>query len=99
MKNVVIFSDSMVKGLKMKQFNSHIHGGKVYLKAFPGAKADQLNQLKIAKPNQVRYDERSSKIWNNLPAHVKSAPNLLSFKRLIKSWYRISCKCTLCKKL
>ena len=41
MKNF-IFSDIMVKGLKMKQFNSHIHGGKVDLKAFPGAKQDNL---------------------------------------------------------
>ena len=42
MKNAVIFSDSMVKGLKMKQFNSHMHGRKVYLKGFPGAKSDEL---------------------------------------------------------
>ena len=41
MKNVVIFSDSMVNRLKMKLFNSYIHGGKVYLKASPGAKVDR----------------------------------------------------------
>ena len=54
MKNVVIFSDSMVKGLKMKQLNSHINDGKVYLKAFPGAKADQLNHH--AKPSLEEYE-------------------------------------------
>ena len=54
MKNAVIFSDSMVKGLKMKQFNSHINGGKVYLKAFPGAKADQLNHH--VKPSLEEYE-------------------------------------------
>ena len=54
MKNVVIFSDSMVKGLKMKQFNSHIHSGKVYLKAFPGAKEDQLNHH--VKPSLEEYE-------------------------------------------
>ena len=50
----VIFSDSMVQGLKMKQFNSHTHGGKAYLKAFPGAKADQLNHH--VKPSLEEYD-------------------------------------------
>ena len=54
MKNVAIFSDSMVKGLKMKQFNSHIHDGKVYLKAFHGAKADQLNHH--VKPSLEEYE-------------------------------------------
>ena len=54
MKNVVMFPDSTVKRLKMKQFNSHIHGSKVYLKAFPGAKADQLNQH--VKPSYDEYD-------------------------------------------
>ena len=69
----------------------------------PVRKENILN-LKVTRPNQVRYGERSfrvlgPKIWNNLSAHVKSALNLLSFKRLIKSWDGISCKCTLCKKL
>ena len=50
----VIISDSMVKGLKMKQFNSHFHGGKVYLKAFPGAKAHQLNHH--VKPSLEEYE-------------------------------------------
>ena len=51
----------------------------------PVRKENLLN-LKVTRPNQVRYGERSlrvlgPKIWNNLSAHVKSAPNLLSFKR------------------
>ena len=69
----------------------------------PVRKQNVLN-LNVTRPSQVRYGERSlrlscPKIWNNLPAHVKSASDLLSFKRLIKSWDCISCKCTLCKKL
>ena len=56
MKNVVIFSDSMVKGLKMKQFNSHIHGGKVYLKAFPDAKVDQLNHHVKTTLEKYKYN-------------------------------------------
>ena len=47
----------------------------------PVRKQNILN-LKVIRPSQVRYGERSlrvlgPKIWNNLPAHVKSATNLL----------------------
>ena len=52
--NVVIFSDSMVRRLKMKQFNSYVHGGKVYLRAFPVAKADQPNHH--VKPSLEEYE-------------------------------------------
>ena len=58
--------------------------------------------LSIAQPNQVRHVEKSLrvldwKIWNNLPSNLNSAPNLLSFKLLIKSWDKISCKRNFCK--
>ena len=43
MINFVIFSDSVVKVLKTKQFNPHIYCRKVYQKVFPGAKEDQFN--------------------------------------------------------
>ena len=54
------------------------------LKIKPVRKLHVLN-LYITKPNQVRYNEKSirvlgPKIWNNLPPHLKSTPNLLSFK-------------------
>ena len=63
-----------------------------------------LLSLTVIRPNQVRYDKRSlrdlcPKSWNNLLAHVKLAPNLLSFKGLIKPLNGVSCKFTLCKKL
>ena len=69
----------------------------------PVRKQNVLN-LNVTRPSEVMYNERSlrvsgSKIRNNLPAHIKSAPNFLSFKRLIKYWNGVSCKCTLYKKL
>ena len=69
----------------------------------PARKQNALN-LNITRTNQVRYGERSLRdlgpeIWNNLPAHIKSAPNLLSFKHLFKSRDGTSCKCNLCRKL
>ena len=69
----------------------------------PVRKQHVLN-LNITKPNQLRYGKKSlrvlsPKIWNNLPSYLKSAPNLLSFKHLIKSRDDISYKCNLGKKL
>ena len=37
------------------------------------------------------------KIWNNLPASFRSADDLVTFKKLIKTWYGIECKCAYCK--
>ena len=56
MKSFVIFSDSKIQGLKMKQFNSYIQGGKVYLKAFHGTKADQLNHHVKLILEKYKYD-------------------------------------------
>ena len=39
-----------------KQFNSHVHGGKVYLKSFPGAKVDQINHHVKSSLEEYEYD-------------------------------------------
>ena len=69
----------------------------------PARKQKVLN-LNVTGPCQVRHNEKrfrvlGPKVLNNLPAHVKPALNLLSVKRLIKSWDGVSCKYTLWKKL
>ena len=46
-KKIVIFSDSIFKNLRMEEFNSFVKEGEVYLKAFPGAKTNQLNYQTI----------------------------------------------------
>ena len=87
MKNVVIFSDSMVKGLKMKQFNSHMHGGKVYLKGFPGAKADEPNPHVKPSLDEHKYDaaiihvrindilrSKGEKEVNDIPRKIMNTP-------------------------
>ena len=86
-----------------RRFPSYQYENKTSTKETSERNQHSLN-LKVTRPSQVRYGERSlrvlgPKIWNNLPAHVKSATNLLSFKRLMQSWDGVSCKCTLCKKL
>ena len=42
-KKNVIFSKIILKNVRMVEFNSFAEQGEVYLKAFPGVKANQLN--------------------------------------------------------
>ena len=41
--NIALFADSIPKGMKMKDLNSRVKGGKIHLKLFPGAKASPLH--------------------------------------------------------
>ena len=66
--------------------------------------SQQYLNLKAVRANQVKCGEKSlrvlgPKIWNILPPHIKNAENLSAFKRLIKTWDGVSCKCNLCKKI
>ena len=45
--------------------------------------------------NAVHF--RSSFIWNNLPAVVKSSDSLLDFKNKIKNIGDIDCRCLICR--
>ena len=42
-KNVVIFTGSMLKSLRMKKFNKYLNGGIAHLKPFSGSKAKQID--------------------------------------------------------
>ena len=55
-KKIVIFSDSILKNLRMEEFNSFVKEGEVYLKAFPGAKANHLNYQTIPIIQGNNYD-------------------------------------------
>ena len=59
--------------------------------------------LVTPKANQVRYGTKSlrslaPKIWNSLPASIKSSENLEPFKKLIQVLDGASCKCYICLK-
>ena len=41
-KSIALFSDSIPQGIKMKHLNPQVKEGRIHLKAFPGAKANQL---------------------------------------------------------
>ena len=55
-KNVVLFTDSILKTLSMGELNRHINGGKVHLKSFSGSKAKQLNLHTILIPEEHQQE-------------------------------------------
>ena len=55
-KKIVIFSDTILKNLRIGEFNSFVKEDEVYLKAFPGAKANQLNYQTIPVIQGNNYD-------------------------------------------
>ena len=59
------------------------------------------NDLAYIRPNQTTFGSNSlmsigPQIWNNLANELKSAENLKTFKRLIKNWDGLSCRCSAC---
>ena len=47
-KEKLVFSDSILKNLRMGEFDRFVKEDEVYLKASPGAKANQLNYQTIS---------------------------------------------------
>ena len=59
--------------------------------------------LEVPIINQVTFGAKSiryvgPKIWNSLPFHIKSSESLTTFKRIIKNWDTVSCKCPICQR-
>ena len=53
-----------------------------------------INRISFGDKNLRYY---GSKIWNSLPFHIKSSDNLEVFKKIIKNWNGVSCKCKVCQ--
>ena len=54
------------------------------------------------RPNQTTDGSNSlvfigPQIWNNLPREMKSTENMKTFKRQIKNWDGLSCRCSACQ--
>ena len=76
-KKIVLFSDSILKNLRMGEFNSFIKNGEFSLKAFPGAKARQLNHYTIPLLEHNTYDAAAIHVGiNDLLSNVKSTNNI-----------------------
>ena len=55
-KNIVLFSDSIARGIKFKELNQKINRGRIHLKAFPGARAQHLNHYLVPSLEGYEYD-------------------------------------------
>ena len=60
------------------------------------------NDLLVPRVNQTTFGLRSIKyegavMWNHLLKHIKTAENIATFKKLIRSWKGPQCKCAYCK--
>ena len=55
-KDISLFADSIPKGMRMKDLNSRVKGGKIHLKSFPDAKASQLNHYIKPTLEEYKYD-------------------------------------------
>ena len=69
---------------------------------FKESNRPKLN-LQIHKINQLRFSTKSirglgPKIWNTLPYHIKTFKNNDIFKKNIKNWTVVECKCLVYQK-
>ena len=54
--NIALFSDSIPRGMNIKEINRQIQGGRIHVKAFPGAKSTQLNHYVTTTLEEYSYD-------------------------------------------
>ena len=54
--DIALFSDSIPRGMNIKEINRQIQGGRIHVKAFPGAKSTQLNHYVTSTPEEYSYD-------------------------------------------
>ena len=55
-KNIILFSDSLLKTQRMGEFNKHVKGGRAHLKPFTGSWAKQLNHHTIPILEDHQYN-------------------------------------------
>ena len=54
--DIALFSDSIPRGMNIKEINRQIQGGRIHVKAFPGAKSTQLNHYVTPTLEEYSYD-------------------------------------------
>ena len=63
-KDIALFADSVTKGMRMKDLNIRVKGGRIHLKSFSGAEASQLNHY--IKPTLEEYKYNCAIIYVNI---------------------------------
>ena len=59
--------------------------------------------LEVPIMNQVTFGAKSiiylgPEIWNTPPFHIKLSESLTTFKRIMKNWDSVLCKCPICQR-
>ena len=88
-KNIVLFTDSILKTLRMGELNRHINGGKVHLKSFPGSKANQLNHHTIPILEEHQYD--AAAIYVRINDLLKGMPNNVIIDSICNDILKLHC--------
>ena len=89
-KTVVIFTDSMLKSLRMKEFNKNLNGGIAHLKPFPGSKAMQMDHHAIPILEEHRCD--TAAIPGGINDLLKSRTNI-NVSEIAKDSINITLRC------
>ena len=55
-KNIVLFCDSIPRGIMLKELNQKTNRGRIHLKAFPGARAQHLKHYLVPSLEEYEYD-------------------------------------------
>ena len=53
---IALFSGSILKGINIKSINKQVKGGRIYIKAFLGAKSTQFNHYVLPTLEEYSYD-------------------------------------------
>ena len=75
----------------MGELNRHINGGKVYLKSFPGSKANQLNHHTIPILEEHQYD--AAAIHVRINDLLKGMSNNVTIDSIYNDILEISLRC------
>ena len=90
-ENILILSDSMLKTLRMREFNRLLKGkGIAHLKAFPGAKAKQLKHHSIPILEENNYDSTIIHVGIN---DLLKSPEMLDSTNVVDSIIDIGLNC------
>lgn len=86
-QNIVIFSDSIVKGIRPYEFNKYLTSGTAKFKSFPGATSKEL--LHYVEPTLEQYSFNTAIIHVGVNDIINNTTDELS-----KNIERIAAKCT-----
>ena len=90
-KNIVLFTNSILKTLRMGELNRHINGGKVHLKSFPGSKENQLSHHTIPILEEHQYD--AAAIYVRINDLLKGMPNNVTIDNICNDILEIALRC------